>query len=57
MRSFNLLVNEGKRRDSDDETTCLQEPQNGHIPSEPHKRDVKVVLEMDNILEPGHPVT
>ncbi|XP_060566206.1 solute carrier family 13 member 2-like isoform X2 [Ruditapes philippinarum] len=57
IREVKEKVNEGKRRDSDDETTCLQEPQNGHIPSEPHKRDVKVVLEMDNILEPGHPVT
>ncbi|XP_045171477.2 Na(+)/citrate cotransporter-like isoform X11 [Mercenaria mercenaria] len=57
IREVKQKVHEDKRRDSYDETTCLQETHNGHIPQEHPKREVKVMLEMDNILEPGHPVT
>lgn len=60
IREVKEKVHEDKRRvrrDSADETTCLQETHNGYIPNEARKREVKVVLEMDNILEPGHPVT
>ncbi|KAL4223844.1 hypothetical protein ACF0H5_017309 [Mactra antiquata] len=51
-------VKEDDRGSVDDETSCLQgHHQNGHVPNDTIKHDVKVVLEMDNILEPGHPVT
>lgn len=53
-------VRENTDNMDDEMTTCLDhEESNGHVPQykTPLKHDVKVVIEMDNILEPGHPVT